>query len=80
MYQDDNGIFDTPEPHHSHARNFASTFLWTMAGVALGESMANTRFGRWFNTSRLVGWIFRLIGLFILYLIGDFIYEVIKVW
>jgi len=75
----DNGIFDD-QPHHSNLHDFARTATATMIGAAVGASLDNTRFGRWFNTSRIIGLIFDVVKLGVLALVGLYIYFVIKVW
>jgi hypothetical protein len=75
----DNGIFDN-QPHHSNAHDFFKTFGVTLAGAYIGSSLDNTRFGRWFNTSRIIGAIFTLVKIAVLSLIGLYVYFVIKVW
>lgn len=68
-------------PYNPHAESdFAKGFTAVFVGSLLGASLNNTRFGRWFNTSKLVGFIFKAIFIYGIYLVLTFIYEVIKVW
>lgn len=81
----DNGIFNDPNSsygpsHHSNASDFFKVFGATLIGAFIGASLDHTRFGRWFNTSRIIGTIFALIKLAVIFLIGLYVYFVIKVW
>ena len=60
--------------------DFARTATDTMIGADVGAALDNTRFGRWFNTSRIIGLIFGIVKLGVLALVGLYIYFVIKVW
>lgn len=75
----DNDIFDN-QPRHSNNYSFFKIFGATLIGAFIGSSLDNTKFGRWFNTSRIIGVIFALVKLAALFLIGLYIYFVIKIW
>ena len=66
----------TDHSHHAFAKTFAAAFI----GAMIGSMIDNTRFGYWFNTSKVVGFVFTLIKLAILALVLFYIYCVIKVW
>jgi uncharacterized membrane protein AbrB (regulator of aidB expression) len=74
----DTNPFDQPQQHHG--ATFVKVFAASFIGAVIGASLDNTRFGRWFNTSKLIGLIFKLFGLYCVYLAGVFVYELIKVW
>lgn len=77
----DNGIFDDPgQPQHHHGSDFLKGFAAAFGGALLGSTLDNTRFGRWYNTSALIGFLGRLIALGGIFLVGLYIYFVIKVW
>jgi len=77
MYQDDNGLFDGP-PDHQHT--FLDSAAWAFTGYVVGSKLDNTRFGRWFNTSKVVGFIGRMILGLCVFLAGVYVYVLIKVW
>jgi hypothetical protein len=79
MYQDDNGLWDIPEPH-SNMHDFLKVAAITVAGAYVGSQLDNTRFGRWFNTSPLIGLLVKLLRAVIIGLIGYYIVCVIRVW
>lgn len=79
MYQDDNGLWDAPQPH-SNSRDFWHSFGWAFAGAIAGSMLDNTRFGRWFNTSKVIGFCGQILKVAVLSAIGLYIYCVIKVW
>ena len=63
---------------------FIKSFMASFIGATLGSLLDNTKFGRWFNTSRVVGWILtKIVQIFIVGAImcgGIYIYELIKIW
>jgi len=80
MYQDDNGLWDIPEGHHSNTHDFLHSAGWAAAGYYAGSRLDNTRFGHWFNTSKIVGAFFGLFKVAVIVLALVFIYCVVTVW
>jgi hypothetical protein len=82
-YMGDNGVFDS-STNSSHRREFFHGFISAFTGTLIGAALDNTRFGRWFNTSPTIGWIYHklrqvfTIGVIIFVVI--YIYELIKIW
>lgn len=66
----------TDHSHHAFVKAASAAFI----GAMLGSMLDNTRFGRWFNTSKFIDFIFRIIKVAILALILFYVYCVIKVW
>lgn len=66
--------------HQHHYGDFARGFAAAFIGAVIGKMLDNTRFGRWFNTSRIVGIAFQLFLLYLIYLAGVYVYCLIKVW
>lgn len=72
---------DMAQPFTDHSHHaFIKAAGATVAGVAVGSMLDHTRFGRWFNTSPVIGAIFSLIKLGIIGLVMFYVYCVIKVW
>jgi len=75
----DNNPFDNMQSQH-HGSEFVRIAAATFVGAWIGSRLDNTQFGRWFNTSKFIGLLFKIIGIYVLYLAGVFIYELIKIW
>ena len=81
----DNGIFDDPSSgygpnQHSNTHAFVTSFGAALIGAAVGSSLDDTRFGRWVNTSALIGCVGGLLKTIVISLFGYYVYCVIKVW
>lgn len=78
---DDNGIFDDQEgTHHDDGVAFVKGFAAAFSGALIGSRLDSTRFGRWYNTSPLIGLLGRLLALGGIILVGYYFYLVIKIW
>lgn len=66
----------TDHSHHAFAKAAGAAFV----GAVAGSMLDNTRFGRWFNTSRFIGFIWNLIKVGLVGLALFYVYCVIKVW
>lgn len=75
----DDGIFDF-QPQPSHGMEFAKGFAFAFGGAILGSMLDHTRFGRWFNTSKFIGFLGKMLKVAVLSAIGLYVYFVIKVW
>ena len=78
-YANDNDVFDT-DPGHSNSKDALKVFGATLVGATIGYALDDTRFGRWFNTSPVIGAIFSLLKLAALFLALLYVYFVFKVW
>lgn len=63
-----------------NGKDFLKSFAWAFGGALVGSLLDNTRFGHWFNTSKLIGFIFDLIKVGILALALFYVLCVIRVW
>lgn len=64
----------TDHSQHTMTKAFGAAFI----GALIGAHLNNTHFGRWFNTSKFIGFLFNaikyaVIGLFVYYLYFVFI-------
>jgi hypothetical protein len=82
-YMGDNGVFDN-DTQLSNGTMIRHGFMSVMIGVWLGSLLDSTRFGRWFNTSPSVGWVYRKLAQALILGLGVFllvyVYELIKIW
>lgn len=66
----------TDNSQHAFIKSASAAFIGSMVGAQLN----NTTFGRWFNTSKLVGFMFNVLQWLIVGLVVYYLYLVFIIW